>query len=184
MELEAKAQGWLFLWISVRAEFVRDPEGSPIGILGTTRDVTELRLREEERRLVEARAARCRKVRCLRGMARAIGREITTLSAGPGDPSEQILAYAQTLLGGASENNDSREQIDLPSLVDEVLPLIRERVSCSTQLHHARTERLPPVTGHPALLRDALATLAAGLLAAFPAGDTGLQVWSGTGGDA
>ncbi|HPT99428.1 MAG TPA: PAS domain S-box protein [Armatimonadota bacterium] len=180
VELEAKRKDGSSLWISVRAEFVRDPEGSPIGILGTTRDVTELRLREEERHLVEARASRCKKVRCLRGMARAIGREIEALPTGPDTPTEPILAYAQTLLGYTSEDKDSREQIDIPSLIEEVLPLIRERVSCSTQLHHARTERLPPVTGHPALLRDALATLAAGLLAAFPAGDTGLQVWSGT----
>lgn len=180
MELEARRKDGSPLWIGVRAEFMRDPEGSPIGILGTTRDITDLKLREEERRLVEARAARCRKVRCLRGMARAIGREITTLSAGPGDPSEQILAYAQTLLGGASENNDSREQIDLPSLVDEVLPLIRERAPNITRLHSATAEGLRPITAHPALLREALATLAVALLAAFPDDDAGLEAWSGT----
>jgi len=69
LELEQNCKDGSTIWTEVKMTFLRDPDGSPVGILGVTRDITERRRMEEELRrhrenlsdLVEKRTSELKK---------------------------------------------------------------------------------------------------------------------------
>lgn len=183
LELEALRKDGSPLWVAIRTEFVRDPDGNPVGILGTTNDITDLKRREQERRSLDACAARAKRARCLVSLAGAIGGDLREALSGTGENSggavARVLAFAETLVGCAGADGLPRERLDLSALVEDALPLIRRRIPVTTGLSHDATVGLPPVCAHPTALRDALAALAAALWAAVGGDGASIEVRTG-----
>jgi len=72
MELEEYRKDGSTIWVESSLSFLRDEDQKPIGIIGTSRDVTERRRAEEERALMEAQNRQLQKADSLGRMAGAI----------------------------------------------------------------------------------------------------------------
>jgi PAS domain S-box-containing protein len=108
LELEHRCKDGSTKWAEVRGSFVRDEHGKAIGLLGITRDISERRKIEEEKRHLEAQLLHAQKLEAVGTLAGGIAHDFNNILGA-------ILGYAELALTQVSQNQR------LQSYVEEVI---------------------------------------------------------------
>jgi len=108
LELEMKRKDGSTVWVESTVSLLRDEDGQPLGLLGITRDITERKKMEAERRELEQRAQIASRLASVGEMASGIAHEIN-------NPLTSVIGFAQLLI-----------QKDLPEDISEDVKIIHE----------------------------------------------------------
>jgi PAS domain S-box-containing protein len=126
LELELKCKDGSTVWTEVKASFLRNPEGKPIGILGVTRDISERKRAEEKLHIYQEQ---------LRSLASELSlteqRERRRLATDLHDSIGQVLAISKIKLDAL------RSTVPLSPVagdLDEVRELIGEAIEQTRSL--------------------------------------------------
>jgi len=79
LELEFNHKNGGVIWGEVRATFLRDPDGTPVGLLGVTRNIDERKSAEAHARKLEAVAAQAHKLESVGVLAGGIAHDFNNL---------------------------------------------------------------------------------------------------------
>jgi PAS domain S-box-containing protein len=91
LEVEFVRPDGNILWAELKMNFMRGPDGRPVGILGVMRDITERKSAEEERRMLELKAQLASRLASIGELASGIAHEIN-------NPLTGVLGYAELLM--------------------------------------------------------------------------------------
>jgi PAS domain S-box-containing protein len=108
LEVEFLRPDGSILWAELKMNFMRGPDGGPVGILGVMRDITERRKAEDERRVLEQKAQLASRLASVGELASGIAHEIN-------NPLTGVIGYAELLM-----------QEDLPEHVKNDLEVIHD----------------------------------------------------------
>jgi len=104
MELELIRKDGSTVWAEVRATFVRDANGQAIEILGVSRDISDKKRLEEERRQMEERIRRAEKMEALGTLAGGVAHDLNNILSG-------IVSYPELILMELPDGSPLRESI-------------------------------------------------------------------------
>jgi PAS domain S-box-containing protein len=154
MEIQQRKEDGTYEWVEATMTFIRDNEGRPVEILGVTRDISERKKTEEEKKALESKLHESQKLEAIATLAGGIAHKFNNaLSAIIGrlellilEPSEkeikrnaapmkeaanqmanltsQLLAYA---MGGKYQSRS----LSMSQFVKETLPLIEHTLGPS-----------------------------------------------------
>ncbi|MFZ0613928.1 MAG: response regulator [Desulfobacterales bacterium] len=82
MELEQVCKDGSFAWSEATVTFIRNEEGEPVGVLGSTRDINERKWVEHERAQLEAMLTEARRLESLGTLAGGIAHDFNNLLMG------------------------------------------------------------------------------------------------------
>ncbi|TET88711.1 MAG: hybrid sensor histidine kinase/response regulator, partial [Dehalococcoidia bacterium] len=108
LEVEMKRKDGSTVWTETTVSFLRGQDGQPIGLLGISRDITERKKMEAERRVLEQRSHMMSRLASVGEMASGIAHEIN-------NPLTSVIGFAQLLM-----------QKDLPQDIREDIKIINE----------------------------------------------------------
>ncbi|MBM4446818.1 MAG: PAS domain S-box protein [Chloroflexi bacterium] len=91
LEVEILRRDGSTLWVELKMNFMRDPAGRAIGILGVMRDISERKKAEEERREFEQKAQLASRLASVGEMAAGIAHEIN-------NPLTGVIGYSELLM--------------------------------------------------------------------------------------
>lgn len=198
LELEQYRKDGSSLWTEIQANFLLDEQGRPEGILGVTRDITERRRSEKEKKDLQERLDRSRKMEALGLLAGGVAHDLNNVLSG-------VVSYPDMLLMDLPRDSPLREPVatirdsgrKAAEIVQDLLALARRGVSSTTVLdineliedyvrspehlelgrHHPGVavttdlaEDLLPVRGTPLHLRKTVMNLVANAAEAQPEG--------------
>ena len=130
LELELLRRGGASVWTEVTASFLLGTDGHPIGILGMTRDITERRRAEKEKRGLRESLARSKKMEALGTLAGGVAHDLNNVLSG-------IVSYPDLLLLDLPKDSPIRRPIEViresgkkaAAIVQDLLILARRGVS-------------------------------------------------------
>ncbi len=108
LEVEFIRRDGSILWAELKMNFMRGPDGRPIGILGVMRDISERRKAEEDKRALERKAQLASRLASIGELASGIAHEIN-------NPLTGVIGYAELLM-----------QEDVPEHMKRDLEVIHE----------------------------------------------------------
>ncbi len=184
LELEHVRKDGSTFWGEAKMTFLRDADGRPVGILGVTRDITERKRAEEERRGLQEQLAQAQKMQAVGTLAGGIAHEFNNINAA-------IIGYVdltlqtENLSEGARRNLETvrrsavrgadltksllvfsrkdvaeRKPLELRSVVAEVVRLTeKEFTSEGIEVTVSHSTKAPAVIGDAGLLTQALMNL-------------------------
>ncbi len=180
----------------VTTRFLADAQGRVTHILGVSRDITERRRSEAERRRLEQQLARTQRLESLGSLAGGVAHDMNNvlaailslaglhqMQAPEGSPlraSMDTIAKAclrgrtlvQGLLGFARQDLADAQVLDLNVLVGEEVSLLERTTLRRVELRLDLAPDLRPVKGDPAALSHALMNLCVNAVDAMPEGGT------------
>ena len=180
----------------VTTRFLADEEGRVTRILGVSRDITERRRSEAERRRLEQQLARTQRLESLGSLAGGVAHDMNNvlaailslaglhqMQAPEGSPlraSMDTIAKAclrgrtlvQGLLGFARQDLAAAQVLDLNVLVGEEVSLLERTTLRRVELRLDLAPDLRPVKGDPAALSHALMNLCVNAVDAMAEGGT------------
>jgi PAS domain S-box-containing protein len=130
LELELLRKGGASVWSEVTASFLLGEDGKPIGVLGVTRDITERRKAEKEKRGLLESLARSKKMEALGTLAGGVAHDLNNVLSG-------IVSYPDLLLMDLPRESPLRRPIEViqesgkkaAAIVQDLLTLARRGVS-------------------------------------------------------
>lgn len=130
LELEMLRRDGTSVWTEVTASFLLGEDGKPIGVLGVTRDITERRKAEEEKRELVESLARSKKMEALGTLAGGVAHDLNNVLSG-------IVSYPDLLLMDLPGESPLRRPIEViqesgkkaAAIVQDLLTLARRGVS-------------------------------------------------------
>jgi PAS domain S-box-containing protein len=81
LEVQQACKDGSFVWAEATVTFIRDEEGRPIGVLGVTRDISDRKQAEEERRKLEERLHHAQRMQSIGTLAGGIAHDFNNLLA-------------------------------------------------------------------------------------------------------
>ena len=129
MEVELLHKDGRIVPAEVSASFLVGEGGTPVGILGVTRDITERRRAEEEKRELMERLARSKKMEALGTMAGGVAHDLNNVLSG-------IISYPDLLLMDLPPDSPLRRPLEViresgkkaAAIVQDLLTLARRGV--------------------------------------------------------
>ena len=130
LELELLRRDGSSVWTEVTASFLLGDDGKPIGVLGVTRDITERRKAEREKRKLLESLARSKKMEALGTLAGGVAHDLNNVLSG-------IVSYPDLLLMDLPRASPLRRPIEViqesgkkaAAIVQDLLTLARRGVS-------------------------------------------------------
>lgn len=183
-------------WGELRAGFLRDAAGRPVGIMGITRDISERKAAEAERARLESRLLRAHQLESVGRLAGGVAHELNNMLTpilGYGDmliqdlsadePGramvEQILLSARRcrdlvsqLLAFASRQALEMRPVDLNEVISGFGTMLRRTIREDITIEARLMPAACPVLGDRARLEEVVLSLAANAEEAMPRGGT------------
>ncbi len=127
--LEIMARDRTIHHFSMNATLTRDREGDPLQIVGSMRDITQLQLAEQSKRMLEEQLQTSRKMEALGLLAGGVAHDLNNVLSG-------IVSYPDLLLTMIDENSDLRMPITVirdsgakaAAIVQDLLTMARRGV--------------------------------------------------------
>jgi len=129
-ELEYTRKDGITFWTEVVADFIRDENGKPVGILGVTRDINERKKAEEEKKKLEAQLQRAQTMETVGTLAGGVAHDLNNILSG-------LVSYPELLLLEIPEDSPLRNPIltiqksgeKAAAIVQDLLTLARRGVT-------------------------------------------------------
>jgi PAS domain S-box-containing protein len=130
LELELRCKDGTAVWAEVAASFLIGENGTPIGVLGMTRDISERRKADKEKRELLESLARSKKMEALGTLAGGVAHDLNNVLSG-------IISYPDLLLMDLPEDSHLRRPIEViresgkraAAIVQDLLTLARRGVA-------------------------------------------------------
>ncbi|MCF8130551.1 MAG: response regulator [Deltaproteobacteria bacterium] len=130
IEIEQSIKGGGFAWAEITVSFIRDQNGVPSAVMGVTRDVSERKKAEEERKELEIKLRNAKKLESLGTLAGGVAHDLNNILSG-------IVGYPDLLLMDIEENSPLREPLltiqksgeRAAEIVQDLLTLTRRSVA-------------------------------------------------------
>ena len=135
-EMELYCKDGATIWAEIVVSFVLGADGKPTGIQGVTRDITEQRASRMERKELQEKLARSRKMEALGLLAGGVAHDLNNVLSG-------IVSYPDLLLMDLPDGSPLREPIETmkesgqkaAAIVQDLLTLARRGVKTLTPLN-------------------------------------------------
>ncbi|MEA2038554.1 MAG: PAS domain S-box protein [Thermodesulfobacteriota bacterium] len=115
LELEQVRKDGSTLWVEVKASFLRDPDGRPIGVLGVTRDISERKRAKEE---LEQSYERLK--RTLDGAINALGSTVKMRDPYTADHQQRVAELSCAIAGEMGLSEDQVQEIHIAAVVHDI----------------------------------------------------------------
>ncbi len=130
MEIEQSIKGGGYAWAEITVSFIRDQSGAPTAVMGVTRDVSERKKAEEEKKDLEIKLRNAKKLESLGTLAGGVAHDLNNILSG-------IVGYPDLLLMDIEENSPLREPLltiqksgeRAAEIVQDLLTLTRRSVA-------------------------------------------------------
>lgn len=120
------------IWIEITAKFMRDEDNRPVSILGVSRDITERKEAEAEKKQMEAKFLQAQKMEAVGTLAGGIAHDFNNILSG-------VIGYAELGL------NDAQDHPGIQKKLNEILKagyrardLVRQILAFSRQQEHEK----------------------------------------------
>jgi PAS domain S-box-containing protein len=132
MELEEYKKDGSIIWVEISLSYLRDKDHEPVGILAVTRDITERKHANEERRSLEERLQRSEKMEVLGQLAGGVAHDLNNVLG-------VLSGYSQLLLLEIPEGSPVRGHAETilqstekgAAIIQDLLTLARRGVTVS-----------------------------------------------------
>jgi two-component system cell cycle sensor histidine kinase/response regulator CckA len=132
MELEEYKKDGSIIWVEASLSYLRDKDRKPVGILGVTRDITERKQANEERRNLEERLQRSEKMEALGQLAGGVAHDLNNVLG-------VLSGYSQLLLMEIPEGSPARGHAETilqstvsgAAIIQDLLTIARRSVTAS-----------------------------------------------------
>ena len=183
LEVQKYHRDGRLIWLEIRAGFLRDPEGRPTGILGVSRDISERKAAEEERRQLERQMQEAQRMESLGVLAGGVAHDFNNLLMGVLGNAELVLMQlpddsplrmqlseitrsahraaelTNQMLAYAGHGKYVVEQISISRLIRTMSNLLSAAISKKAVLAFNLSEPLPPVEADASQLRQVVMNL-------------------------
>jgi PAS domain S-box-containing protein len=185
LEVEHRCKDGSTKWAEVRVAALRDEQGKAIGLLGSTRDISERKLMEAEKRHLEGQLFQAQKMEAMGTLAGGIAHDFNNILGA-------ILGYAELALTQVSTNqkirsyldevltaglrakelvkqilafsrrsSQEREAVDLKGILQEALTLLRATLPATIEMRSTFEVENAVVFGDPTQLHQLIMNLCA-----------------------
>jgi PAS domain S-box-containing protein len=130
LELEEYCKDGSTIWIEATASFLRDESGKANRVLGVTRDISERKLAEKQRKELEEQLQRAQKMEAIGTLAGGVAHDLNNILSG-------IISYPELLLMDLPPDSPFRQPIEIiqdsgkkaAAIVEDLLTLARRGVA-------------------------------------------------------
>jgi len=130
IEVEQSVKGGGYAWAEAIVSFVRDRSGVPTAVMGVTRDISERKKAEEERKVFEVKLQNAKKLESLGTLAGGVAHDLNNILSG-------LVSYPDLLLHDLEEDSPLREPLltinksgeKAAEIVQDLLTLARRNVT-------------------------------------------------------
>ncbi|HVN06913.1 MAG TPA: PAS domain S-box protein [Bryobacteraceae bacterium] len=171
------------VWALIHIAAERNAAGQVTGCIGTLADITERKRAEEENRRLELQVQQAQRLQSLGILAGGLAHDfnnlltiimgnarIALLDLPPGAPAVQYLAEIETATSRAAELTNQMlaysgkgrftvERVNLSSVTEETVKLLRTMLSAKTSLRLDLDSSLPEIDADPAQIRQIVMNL-------------------------
>jgi PAS domain S-box-containing protein len=130
LELEEYCKDGSTIWIEATASFLRDESGKANRVLGVTRDISERKLAEKQRKELEEQLQRAQKMEAIGTLAGGVAHDLNNILSG-------IISYPELLLMDLPPDSPFRQPIEIiqdsgkkaAAIFEDLLTLARRGVA-------------------------------------------------------
>ncbi len=120
IEVQQLCKGGSYAWAESTVSFIRNEEGRPVGVLGVTRDISERKRADEQRKRMEARLVESQKMESIATLAGGIAHDFNNILMG-------IQGRTSLMLLGMESNHPHFENLlEIEKSVNSAADLTRQ----------------------------------------------------------
>lgn len=194
LELEMVRNDGETFWAEVKTSFLRNEEGTPVGVVGITREITDRKIAEAQNRKLEEQLAQSQRLEAIGTLAGGVAHDFNNLltgilgyasmlRAGRRSESEIIKAadvihsaaeraqeLTKQLLGFAREGKHQDVAVDLHKTVEEVVALLKRSIAKNISIGLDFQASSALIQGDPSQMQQVILNLAVNASDAMPEG--------------